>query len=94
MKLFGSSISLTNPFILGAGAVLLAPLVMPVVAGVLKPVLKGSIKGGLLAYEKIKVTAAEAVEAVEDLAAEAKAEIAAGEERAAPKAKKAAGKAA
>ncbi len=93
MKLFGSDLSLSNPFIVGAGVVLLAPVVLPVVAGVLKPVLKASIKGGLLAYEKLKVTVAEAVEAVEDLAAEAKAEIAATDEGAAPKAKKAAAKA-
>jgi hypothetical protein len=90
MKLFGAELSLSNPFIVGAGVVMLAPMILPVVAGVMKPVLKSSIKGGLLAYEKIKVTAAEAVEAVEDLAAEAKAEIAAGEQSAAPKAKKAA----
>jgi hypothetical protein len=61
---------------IGAAAVLLAPIVLPVVAGVLKPVAKGVIKGGLLAYEGAKVALAETMETIEDVAAEAKAEIA------------------
>ena len=82
-----SSISWNNPVVIGAGVVLLAPVVIPVVApvigSILKPVTKAAIKGGLLAYEKVKVTTAETVEAIEDLAAEAKAEIAAANETAA-----------
>jgi hypothetical protein len=45
------------------------------VAGVLKPVTKAAIKGGILAYQKVKLTLAEAVETVEDIAAEAQAEL-------------------
>jgi hypothetical protein len=64
---------------LGAAAVLLAPIVLPVIAGVLKPVAKGVIKGGILAYEGAKVALAETKETIEDLAAEAKAEVSAGQ---------------
>ena len=60
---------------LGVGAVILAPIVVPVLAGVLKSLTKAGIKGGLLLYERGKVIAAEAKETVEDLAAEAKAEM-------------------
>jgi hypothetical protein len=76
MKLFGLSISSGTGIALGVGAVLLAPVVVPVIASVVKPVLKAVIKGGLVAYQGAKVTLAETREALEDLAAEAKAEIA------------------
>lgn len=61
---------------IGIGAAVLAPLVIPVVASVAKPVAKAAIKGGLILYERGKETFAELGEVVEDLAAEAKAEMA------------------
>lgn len=61
---------------IGAGIVLLAPIAIPVIAGITKPIIKAAIKGGLMAYEGVKVSIAEAKESLEDLAAEAKAEIA------------------
>jgi hypothetical protein len=69
----------------GAGAVVLAPIVMPVLAGILKPVTKAVIKGGLIAIDTVKVKTAQTYEAVEDLAAEAKAEV---DEQLAPKSTK------
>ena len=71
----------------GAAAMMLAPSIMSAIASVVKPVIKTLIKGGLLAFESGKEAAKEAVheaevaiassvEAIEDLAAEAKAEIA------------------
>jgi hypothetical protein len=36
---------------MGAGVVLLAPVVIPVVGAILKPVAKALIKGSILAYE-------------------------------------------
>jgi hypothetical protein len=60
----------------GAGIVLLAPIVIPMIGAVLKPVAKAMIKGGLIAYESAKVSLAETKETIEDLAAEAKAEMA------------------
>ena len=74
MKL--GAVQLSNGVLLGVGAVLLAPVVIPVVAGVLKPVAKAAIKGGLITYHKVKESTSEAIESIEDLAAEAKAEVA------------------
>lgn len=62
--------------IVGIGAVLLAPVVIPVVAGIGKPLAKSIIKSGLVAYEKSKGALAELGETWEDVVAEAKAEIA------------------
>lgn len=62
--------------IAGIGAVLLAPVVIPVVGGVGKPVAKSLIKGGLALYEKSKGTFAEIGETFEDIVAEARAELA------------------
>ncbi|MBE9209330.1 DUF5132 domain-containing protein [Nostoc sp. LEGE 06077] len=62
--------------IAGIGAVLLAPVLIPVVAGIGKPIAKSIIKGGILAYEKSKGAFAELGETWEDIVAEAKAEIA------------------
>jgi hypothetical protein len=45
------------------------------VAAVLKPVAKTAIKGGILVYRKGRQAVAEVGESVEDLVAEAKAEI-------------------
>jgi hypothetical protein len=60
---------------IGAGIVILAPVVIPVLGAILKPVFKAIIKGGLLAYESARVSIAETRETLEDLTAEAKAEI-------------------
>lgn len=61
--------------LLALGAVVLAPVVMPVLGSALKPVIKQGIKGGLVLYQKSKELAAEALESLEDIAAEAKAEM-------------------
>jgi predicted DNA-binding antitoxin AbrB/MazE fold protein len=73
MRIGGLNIS--SGVLLGAGAVLLAPIVIPVAAGIFKPLAKAAIKGGLITYQKVKETTAEALESMEDLAAEAKAEL-------------------
>ncbi|ALF51657.1 hypothetical protein ACX27_00445 [Nostoc piscinale CENA21] len=62
--------------IAGIGAVLLAPVLIPVVAGIGKPIAKRIIKGGIVAYEKSKGAFAELGETWEDIVAEAKAELA------------------
>ena len=61
---------------IGAGVVLLAPIVLPIVGSVAKPVVKAAIKGVLVTYEGAKVALAETKESLEDITAEAKAEIA------------------
>jgi hypothetical protein len=77
---------------IGAGAVLLVPIVIPVVASVVKPLAKAVIKGGMLAYENAKIAVAETKETIEDIAAEARSEIAAGQAPAAAPPAKAAAK--
>jgi hypothetical protein len=62
--------------IAGIGAVLLAPVLIPVVAGIGKPIAKSIVKGGIVAYEKSRSAFAEMGETWEDIIAEAKAEIA------------------
>jgi hypothetical protein len=89
MRVFGSSVNVTT-LAVGAGVVLLAPVVIPVVAGILKPLAKNAIKGSLIMYEKAKVATAETMESLEDIAAEAKAELAETTEPAPAKPKKAA----
>jgi len=75
MKLLGSSLSMGS-LALGAGVILLVPVVIPVIGAILKPVTKAIIKGSIMAFESAKVSIAETKEMVEDIAAEAKAEIA------------------
>jgi hypothetical protein len=74
MKIFNGGL---NPASLavGAGIVLLTPVVLPIIGAVLKPVAKAAIKGTLLAYEGAKVSIAETKEALEDITAEAKSEM-------------------
>ncbi|MBD0309923.1 MAG: DUF5132 domain-containing protein, partial [Microcoleus sp. T1-bin1] len=59
--------------IAGIGAVLLAPVLLPIVAGVGKPLVKSVIKGGIGLYERSKGTFAEIGETWEDMVAEARA---------------------
>jgi len=61
---------------IGIGAAILAPVVVPVLATIVKPLAKGAIRGGFILFEKGKEIAAEAQEAVEDLVAEVKSELA------------------
>ena len=74
MRLFNNGMKLGGGILLGVGAVLVAPLVVPAFSGVLRTLAKSAIKGGLLMYETGKLAMAEAKESFEDLAAEAKAE--------------------
>jgi hypothetical protein len=60
---------------IGAGAVLLAPVLLSMITSVLRPVAKAAIKGGILAFENAKVAIAETKETFEDITAEARAEI-------------------
>lgn len=75
MGLLDSGVKIGAGLAIGMGTVILAPVVIPALAGVARPLAKGIIKNGLLLYEKSKVMAAEARETLEDLAAEAQAEV-------------------
>jgi hypothetical protein len=60
---------------IGIGAAVLAPVVIPILASVAKPLTKAVIKGGLALYESGRETVAEVGEVLEDLVAEAQAEL-------------------
>jgi hypothetical protein len=79
MRILPAGLKTGSAIAIGAGVVLLAPIVIPVVASVMKPLAKAVIKGGLLAYENVKIAIAETSETIEDIAAEARSEIAAGQ---------------
>ena len=74
MRILGNGLNVSS-LALGAGVILLVPVVLPVIGAVLKPLAKAVIKGGIMAYEGAKLSVAETKETLEDLAAEAKAEI-------------------
>jgi hypothetical protein len=95
-----SSVSrLGGPLAFGAGITLLAPIITPLAGRIVKPVIKTTIKGGLIAFGaaqdvggRLKAAAAGTVEALEDLTAEAKAEMGASKPKGTPKSKKTAAK--
>lgn len=74
MRILGNGLNMSS-VALGAGAILLAPVVIPIVGAIVKPLAKAVIKGSLMAYEGAKLGLAETKETIEDIAAEAKAEI-------------------
>ncbi|WP_013324224.1 DUF5132 domain-containing protein [Gloeothece verrucosa] len=67
--------------VVGVGAIVLAPVLGPTLVKVGKPAAKALVKGSILFYEKSRGTLAEAREALEDLVAESRAELAEAQER-------------
>lgn len=61
--------------LIALAAVVLVPVALPVVARASKPFAKAVIKSGMIVYEKGREAVAELTEVVEDVVAEAKAEI-------------------
>lgn len=61
----------TGSWVLGIGALLVAPVALPV----LRPLAKGAVKGGLLFVNRAREAAAEVTEQWSDLVAEARAEM-------------------
>ncbi|MGD8291084.1 MAG: DUF5132 domain-containing protein [Desulfobacterales bacterium] len=92
MRILPTGLKTGSAMAIGAGVVILTPIVIPVLAGVMKPLVKAVIKGGMLAYENAKIAMEETKETLEDIAAEARSEIDAGQAKpanvAAKKAKK------
>ncbi|MDN5940697.1 MAG: DUF5132 domain-containing protein [Nitrospira sp.] len=60
--------------LVGVGIALVAPTVLPAVGAAIRPLLKEAIKGGLLLYDTVKESVAEAGEQVNDMVAEVRAE--------------------
>jgi hypothetical protein len=61
--------------VIGVAAAVLTPLVLPLITSLARPLAKAAIKGGLITYEKGREYVAELAEVMEDLVAEAKAEL-------------------
>lgn len=61
---------------IGIGASILAPVILPVLASIARPLAKATVKGGFLLFEKGKEVVAETGEFMEDLVAEARSELA------------------
>ncbi|HEV3104649.1 MAG TPA: DUF5132 domain-containing protein [Trinickia sp.] len=61
--------------VVGVGAIVVAPILLPVVAAVSRPLAKSTIKTGVILFEKGREAAAEMTEVFEDLVAEARAEL-------------------
>jgi Protein of unknown function (DUF5132) len=65
----------------GIAAIVLLPVIVPVVGKIGKPIAKAAVKGGIVLYEKGKGVVTEVGETLEDMIAEAKAELAEGREQ-------------
>jgi hypothetical protein len=71
----GPGESLVPNLLLGAAAIVLAPIVVPAVLAGMRPVAKTVVKGGVLVYDKAREMVAEVGEQRGDLVAEARAEM-------------------
>ena len=71
--------SLGTAVLIGVGAALVAPTLLPAAGAVLRPVAKGLIKGGLYLVDATQELIAEGSEQLSDLVAEVQAERAAAE---------------
>jgi hypothetical protein len=75
MALYDNGLKIGTGLVIGLGILVLAPAVAPAVAAVVRPVAKASLKSCMLLFEKARELVAEAKESLEDLAAEAHAEL-------------------
>jgi hypothetical protein len=67
--------SLMSNLLIGAAAVVVAPIVVPAVLAGVRPVAKTLMKGGIYVYDTAREMVAEAGEQLGDLVAEAHAEL-------------------
>lgn len=84
MALFDNGLKIGTPVLIGIGALLLAPVVLPAAEGVLRPLIKATVKSGLLIAHKGRELVSEAMETLEDITAEVKAELIAEHQNPAP----------
>lgn len=75
MALLDNGFKIGTPILLGIGALLLAPMIIPAAASVLKPLAKATVKSGLLFVQKGRELLADTAEALEDITAEVRAEL-------------------
>ncbi len=76
MALLENGLKIGTGLAIGLVVIILAPAISPAIAAVVRPVAKASLKSAIILYEKTLELIAEAKESVEDLAAEAQAELA------------------
>ena len=60
--------------LLGLGIAIAAPVVLPALATGLRPLVKAVVKGGLVVYDSLRETVAEAGEQLSDIVAEVRSE--------------------
>ncbi|MEW6248603.1 MAG: DUF5132 domain-containing protein [Nitrospirota bacterium] len=65
-----------STILVGVAAAIVAPTVLPALASGFRPLAKAAVKGGLMIYDAVKETVAEAGEQLNDLVAEARSEMA------------------
>lgn len=65
----------TKGLAIGAAAAMLVPVILPAVAAVGRPLARAAIKTGIVMYEKGREAAAEVGEVIDDLVAEARADL-------------------
>ena len=75
MPLFDNGLKVGTSILIGLGALLIAPVVIPSVGSVIKPLAKATIKSGIIFFQKGRELISEAAEALEDITAEVKAEL-------------------
>lgn len=75
MALLDNGVKLGTGLAIGIGALILAPAAIPVAAAIVRPLVKATIKSGMILLEKGREIAAETMEVIEDLTAEAKSEL-------------------
>jgi uncharacterized protein DUF5132 len=78
MGLFDATKGWGGGVLIGVGAAIAAPVIIPATAAVVRPLAKGLIWGVLAAADKLKETVAETREQVNDLVAEVRSEYADG----------------
>jgi hypothetical protein len=61
--------------LVGVGVALVAPTLLPAIGAGLRPLAKALVKGGVMVYDSMKETVAEAGEQLNDLVAEARSEM-------------------
>jgi len=76
MGIFDNGLTVGTGLVIGVGALILAPAVIPGMAAVVRPLAKASIKSGMMFVDKAMEMMAEAREMIEDLTAEARTELA------------------
>ncbi len=67
--------SLISNLLIGAAAIVLAPVVVPAVLAGMRPVAKTLVKGGVMVYDKTREMVAEVGEQMGDIVAEARSEL-------------------